>query len=277
MLRRRAPGPKLRRSIDRKSHLPYYVQLKQAIVELIDGGFWKPGDRIPSEPELCKLSGVSRTVVRQALQELAREGQLSREKGRGTFVTEPKISSSSLVHSLVGFYQDMAERGKAPVTEVLEQDIELASPRLASQLNLEVNTPLIKLIRLRFVEDEPIVLVTSYLPYELCPGLINADLKHQSLYAYLQQTYRLEVARGKRRIDAVLANSQQAELLGIEAGSPLLRLDSVSYLEDGTALEVFLGLFRGDRSRFEVEIDRKQSRALISSDSGTSQTDPWLS
>ena len=215
--------------------------------------------------------------MRQALQELAREGKVTREKGRGTFVSIPKISSSSLVHSLVGFYQDMAARGQPPITEVLEQGIEPATPKLAEQLNIEPNTPVVKLVRLRFVEDEPIVLVTSYLPYQLSPELINADLTNQSLYSYLQAEYGLSVARGRRRIDAVLANARQANLLKIEPGAALLRLDSISYLEDGTPLEYFLGLFRGDRSRFEVEIDRKQTRAMIADDNGNGQPDPWLS
>jgi GntR family transcriptional regulator len=102
------------------------------------------------------------------------------------------------------------------------------------------------------------LLVTSYLPYELCPELINADLAHQSLYAFLKQEYGLSIARGRRRIDAVVAGEHEANLFQTEVGSPLLRLDSVSYLADGTPLEYFHGLFRGDRSSFDVEIVRNQ-------------------
>lgn len=266
----------LRTTIDRGSPIPYYVQLKGALAEAIESGRWKPGDRLPSEPELCDLFGVSRTVVRQALKDMTYEGLVLREKGRGTFVAEPKISSSSLVHSLVGFYEDMAERGLPPVTQVLEQAIEPASSKLAVSLELEPMTPVIKLVRLRFVEQEPIVLVTSYLPYNLCPKLMGADLSQQSLYAFLKQQYGLSVASGRRRIDAVAANEQEASLLQIEMGAPLLRLDSVSYLEDGTPLEYFHGVFRGDRSRFEVEIDRTRGRRSLRKAGVAAEENGWL-
>jgi GntR family transcriptional regulator len=248
----------LRTQIDRSSPLPYYVQLKEALADAITSGTWEPGERIPSEPELCRRFGVSRTVVRQALKDMTYQGLVVREKGRGTFVAEPKISSSSLVHSLVGFYEDMAERGHAPVAQVLEQAIEPASAKLLTILRIEATTPVIKLVRLRFVQDEPIVLVTSYLPYDLCPKLADADLSEQSLYAFLKSEYGLSVASGRRRIDAVAANENEARLLQIEEGAPLLKLDSVSYLDDGTPLEYFHGVFRGDRSRFEVQIDRRR-------------------
>lgn len=248
---------KLRATIDRGSPVPYYVQVKQSLKEAIDAGLWAPGDQIPSEHELCELFGVSRTVVRQALKEMSYEGLLVREKGRGTFVEEPKISSRSLVHSLAGFYEDMARLGAPPVTEVLEQGMEPASQGVAGFLDLDPLTPVIKLARLRFVQDEPIVLVTSYLPYELCPRLIQADMRHQSLYAFLKREYGLTITHGRRRIDAVLAGEREAELLEVEPGAPLLRLDSVSYMGEGRALEYFHGFFRGDRSAFEVEIDRR--------------------
>ncbi len=256
MAKREAQSARLRTTIDRASPLPYYVQLKAALVESIESGRWKPGDLIPSEPELCRMFDVSRTVVRQALKDMTYQGLVVRERGRGTFVAEPKISSGSLVHSLVGFYEDMAERGHAPVTRVLEQAIEPAGPKLMTALRIDSTTPVIKLVRLRFVQDEPIVLVTSYLPYDLCPELVNADLSEQSLYAFLKSEYGLSVASGRRRIEAVAANETEARLLHIDEGAPLLKLDSVSYLEDGTPLEYFHGVFRGDRSRFEVEIDR---------------------
>jgi GntR family transcriptional regulator len=275
MARREAQSARLRTQIDRNSPLPYYVQLKEALTEAIESGLWEAGERIPSEPELCRRFGVSRTVVRQALKEMTYQGLVVREKGRGTFVAEPKISSSSLVHSLVGFYEDMAERGHAPVAEVLEQAIEPASAKLMTILGIEATTPVIKLVRLRFVQGEPIVLVTSYLPYDLCPKLADADLSEQSLYAFLKAEYGLSVASGRRRIDAVAANENEARLLQVAEGAPLLKLDSVSYLEDGTPLEYFHGVFRGDRSRFEIEIDRRRgagSRSPLPEDEG----DVWL-
>jgi GntR family transcriptional regulator len=264
------------RAIDRKSAIPYYVQLKNVLRAQIEGGDWRPGVRIPGEPELCRVFGVSRTVVRQALKEMEYEGLVIREKGRGTFVAEPKISSKSLVHSLAGFYEDMEARGLEPVAEVLDQGIEPASAMVAAYLHLEPLAPVTKLTRLRFVQEEPIVLVTSFLSYELCRPLIHADLSRQSLYAYLDQEHRLTVVRGRRRIDAVVANEYEAGLLQIEPGSPLLRVESVSYLADDTPLEYFLALFRSDRSRFEVEIVQFQGQGKLGEAMGLKQDESWL-
>ncbi|HSB90413.1 MAG TPA: GntR family transcriptional regulator [Anaerolineales bacterium] len=242
---------RLRTSVNRRSSVPLYVQVKQALEGQIDRSAWRPGDRIPSEPELCRLFGVSRPVIRQALQEMAYEGLLTRRKGLGTFVAEPRITTRSLVHSLVGFFQEMEAKGLAPVTEVLEQSMLPAGARVGQQLDLEPTTPVIKITRLRFVEGEPVVLVTSYLPYEVCPELLTADLRRQSLYAFLRETYGLTLAGGRRVIEAVLAGEQDAAHLRVPAGSPLLRLESVSVLADGRPMEYFHGLFR---SRFEVEL-----------------------
>lgn len=231
--------------------MPLYAQVKQALEHQVAGGSWRSGDRIPSEPELCRLFGVSRPVVRQALQEMALEGLLVRRKGLGTFIAEPKITTRSLVHSLVGFFQEMEAKGRPPETRVLEHAMLPAGAHVGGQLRADPATPVVKITRLRFVEGEPVVLVTSYLPYDLCPDLMQADLRNQSLYAFLKERYGLTLAGGRRTIEAVLASDQDAELLRVSPGSPLLRLDSVSHLADGRPMEYFHGLFR---SAFEVEL-----------------------
>lgn len=242
-------------TIDRSSPIPYYVQLKEALRGPIDGGLWKPGDQIPGEVELCRLFNVSRTVVLQALNELGYEGLITRVKGKGTFVSEPKISES-LVQKLTGFYQDMIDRGHNPVSKVLKQEVMPASTKVAGYLRLTPGTQVIDIERLRFIQDEPIVLVTTYLPYSLCPKLADADLSNQSLYAFLEEECGLVIARGRRMIEAVLANEYEARLLQVKKGAPLILLDSVSYLKDDTPIEYYHALHRGDRSRFEVELVR---------------------
>ncbi|MFN8379842.1 MAG: GntR family transcriptional regulator [Anaerolineae bacterium] len=237
------------------SPIPYYAQLKDILRERIDSGAWPPGHQLPSEAELCSMYGVSRTVVRQALQELTHEGLIKRRKGKGSFVASRKISEQ-LVQKLTGFYQDMVEQGHVPVTKVLSQRIIPAPADVAGYLGLEQGTPLIEIVRLRSVQDVPIVLVTTYLPYALCPDLINDDLNNQSLYALLETKYQVYVARGRRTIQAVLADGQEAKLLEVAKGAPLFRLDSISSLSDGRGVEYYVAYHRGDRSQFEVELIR---------------------
>jgi GntR family transcriptional regulator len=109
---RTAPSP-IGGAIDRDSPVPYYHQLKELLRDEIVSGRWPAGVQIPSEPELCRLLDVSRTVVRQALGDLGHEGLLRRRKGLGTFVAEPKIHGR-LVQSLTGFHDDMLAQGRVP-------------------------------------------------------------------------------------------------------------------------------------------------------------------
>ena len=249
-------------SVNHDSPIPYYVQVKEALRERIEQGEWQPGEQLPGDMEFCEMYDVSRTVIRQALSEMVHEGLVIRRKGRGTYVAEPKIREG-LVQELTGFYQDMSERGHEPTSQVLKQEVVPASPGIATHLEIEPGSPVIEIERLRFVQDEPIVLVTTYLPESLCPDLIDEDLTRQSLYAFLEARYGLLLARGRRIVQAVPANEYEASHLEVTKGSPLILLDSVSYLEDGTPAEFFHALHRGDRSQFEVELVRIREQGKV--------------
>lgn len=253
-------GPTM--AIDRKSHLPFYVQLEEILRATIERGQLKPGERLPGELELCQTYDVSRTVVRQALKDLTDQGLIVRDRGKGTFIAEPKISES-LVQKLTGFYQDMVDRGLTPVTQVIKQEVVPANEIIAGYLSLKPGTPVIEIERLRFIQNEPLVLVTSFLPYALCPQLAHIDLSKRSLYAYLEKEANLFIARGRRTIEAVPAGEYEAQLLQIEKGAPLIKLDSVSYLNDGTPMEYYRAFHRGDRSRFEVELVRTREQTGV--------------
>lgn len=241
--------------INRRSPVPYYIQLKEAIREKIEHEEWKSGDQIPSEPELCETFGVSRTVIRQALKDLEYESLIVRVKGKGTFVAEPKIIES-LVQKLTGFHQDMEDRGYQPVSKVLKQEVVPANRNVANYLRLEVGALVVEIQRVRYVQEEPIVFVTTYLPYSSCSKLLQADLTRQSLYRFIEEECGLIIARGRRVIEAVAANEMEANFLNVEQGAPLIMLDSVSYQADETPIEYYHALHRGDRSRFEVELVR---------------------
>jgi GntR family transcriptional regulator len=248
-------------TINFESHIPYYIQLMDILKEKVQQAEWAPGDQISGEQDLCEHYQVSRTVVRQALRELEYEGVITRQKGKGTFISLPKISEG-LVQKLTGFYQDMVERGLKPGSQVLHQNISPATEKVARFLNIEPGEKVIDIQRLRFINDEPIQLVTTYIPHKLCPALASADLSNQSLYAYLEKECGIYLTKGHRFIEAVLATDHEAALLGIERGAPLLMLDSVSYSADGQPIEYYHALHRGDRSRFEVELVRVQEANL---------------
>lgn len=243
--------------IDPLSYIPYYAQVREALREAIEQGDSTPGEQLPSEIELCRLFDVSRTVVRQALIGLEHEGLLVRRKGRGTFIARPKIGEN-LFQEPTGFYQDMVGKGQTVVSQVLQQHVMPSSPKVALDLQIEAGAPVIHIDRVRFINNEPIVYVSTFLPHDLCPGAAEIDLTHQSLYAYLESAYGLVIARGRRIIKAVIASEYEALLLGIATGAPLIALDSVGYLEDGTPIEQYHALHRGDRSVFLVDLIRQR-------------------
>ena len=254
--------------INFESHIPYYIQLMDILKEQIREKKWLPGEQIPGEQELCAIYNISRTVVRQALRELELDGVINRRKGKGTFIAEPKIIEG-LVQNLTGFYQDMVEKGFKPVTRVLHQVVVPASEMVAGYLNIAPGTDVIDIQRLRFINDEPIQLVTTYIPYHIYPPLATVDLTNRSLYAFLEKEGGIFIARGRRFIEAVLANEVEAELLNIERGAPLLMLDSVSFDATGQPIEYYHAIHRGDRSRFEVELVRTHGSGEATLENGT--------
>jgi len=141
---------------------------------------------------------------------------------------------------------------------VLEQKLIPASKKVAGMLNLKEGDQVIKIDRLRSVGNEPILIVTTFIPYQSCRALLEENLTNQSLYAVLEDRYSLGIARGRRTLEAISASEEDAKLLGIEEGDPLILLKSVSYLEDGGPIEYFEAKHRGDRSRFEVELIRQR-------------------
>lgn len=243
-------------AIDKTSPIPYYHQLKIILIREIESGSWLPEQKLPSEAEFCERFGISRTVVRQTIKELQNEGYIYTEKGKGTFISRQTIFDG-FVQNLSGFYEEMEKKGYRVTTRVIKQEIVPASRLVADALEIELNTPVIELSRLRMLNNEPSVYVTTYIPRDSCPDLLDADLENKSLYAFLENS-GLKLHRGRRYISVSLAEEYEASLLHMQKGAPLITLDSVTYLENGSPLEYFHALHRGDRTRFEVNLVKLQ-------------------
>jgi GntR family transcriptional regulator len=244
-----------RRVIDKDSPLPYYRQLKEILRADIEQRDLRPGDRLPGDHELCERYGVSRPVVRQALSELQYEGVLERVKGRGTFVV-PQLTSQSLVQSLSGLYDDVAALGRTLRSEVRTLRVAAADADVATRLEIPAGSAVVELERLRFVDDEPWVYTVSHVPATLAPDLVDQDLHEQSLYGLLERRYGLRLTRSRRGVEAHLASAALARDLGIARHGAVLKLTNVSFDAGNRPVETFVAYHRGDRSRFEVELER---------------------
>lgn len=239
--------------IRRDIPIPFYYQLMQLLEGEILAGSWDPHALIPSEYDLCAKYGVSRTVVRQALGELVAKGLLYRAKGKGTFVAPRKLQEK-FIQRAEGFYDEMVRQGLVVRSSVLEQRLQPPPPPVREQLDLQEGDLAVRIDRLRFVEEQPLQFVTTYIPQQLCPGLETANLGTGSLYALLRQRYGFAVASGTRTLEAVAAQRPMTQLLEVRKGTPLFKVSSISYLADGRPFEYYEAWHRGDRSKFEIEL-----------------------
>jgi GntR family transcriptional regulator len=241
-------------AIDRSGATPLYHQLKQWLSTRIVSGELAPGTQLPGDFELSELLGVSRGVVRQALSELRHDGLIERERGRGTFVSQPK-TAQGLINSMRGLADDAALHGQRIQSIVLRFAQTPADEFVAGRLGLEPGDPVVELERLRSLDGEPWVLAVTYLPAELVPGVERRDLGGgESLYRVLREDYGLPIVASMRRVEAAVTDAREAHLLRMRVGEPLLVLRSISYTTGGRPLEYFIARHRGDRSAFEVSL-----------------------
>ncbi|GMX66764.1 GntR family transcriptional regulator [Paenibacillus elgii] len=240
--------------LNREYKLPLYIQLKEAIVEKIEQGHWLPGNAIPTESELQKLYDISRITVRQALGELVADGVLTRIQGKGTFVSETKLEP--IRPGLSSFTKDMASKNNEIRAKVLWFGEEAASDRLKRVFGETGRELMLTVLeRVRYVNGVPIGMHKAYLNTKLMPGakLSGYDFTKDSLYeALLVEGIRLGEA--DETIEAGLADEQQASLLQIEPGAPVLLITRVTKLEDGRLFECTDMVYRGDKYKYAVKL-----------------------
>ena len=235
----------------RRAEPAAYVQIEEELAERIRTGMLRPGDRIPPERELAEQMQVSRMTVRQALGRLADRGLLVRERGRGTFVSEPKLIQS--LSRLNGFYDQMISQGILPSSRLLSGQEVLASAAVAQVLDLRIGEPLYKVVRLRLGGGVPLALETSFFPARLVPGLLDYDLERHSIYR-LMERYDARPVRATQSLEPVPARDQEAEALEVLPGSPLMLVERIAWDTQDRPVEYAKDIYRGDRSRFVAEL-----------------------
>lgn len=239
--------------------MPYYAQLADLFREAIVSGSWEPGRPLPSEQGIGEFFGLSRTAVRQALAQVAAEGLVRKEKGRGSFVRGPR-RAEFVVQEVRGFFDEMDEQGKAVQTDVLLLETTVAPAEEAALLGIPTGSRVLRLDRLRRIDGEPICLARTLLPLPRFADLVGQDLSASSLYEVLHRVFGVEPSSGWRTVDATAADRQTAALLDVRPGSPLLLLTSLNVDATGEPFEHFTAWYRADRTSFRIEVGRPASR-----------------
>jgi GntR family transcriptional regulator len=227
--------------------LPMYYRIQQAVLEQIQDGLLQPGGLLPSEADLAQQYQVSRITAKRALDELVRQGRAFRSQGRGTFVAQPRIREISGFRS---FSEDIRARGFLPSSRVLEFSETNPEPAVRQRLHLPEGEHVFGLKRLRLASNEPVAVETAYLPCRICPGLIQEDLAGGSLYSILMEKYQIVPTWADAEIEADAASKEEAALLKLKAGTPVLAARRVTYTVNYDAIETVVSVYRGDRFTF---------------------------
>lgn len=223
--------------IDRSLPLPLYYQLEKIIKDAINSGELKPGDALPTETELMEIYNISRATVRHAMQNLENEGYLRKERAKGTFIKYPPVERKFL-GNLKCFSDEMQRKGIPHGTQVLDQKVIEADPRVAKQLQIEVGSKVFYLKRLRTVDQTPVLIVESYLPYQLCPAIEEVDFNAASLYDTLESRYNIQLRHGNRLIEPKIVESEETlALLEIDPGTCISAIESIIYSADNQPVE----------------------------------------
>jgi GntR family transcriptional regulator, N-acetylglucosamine utilization regulator len=241
--------------ISRQDKAPLYDLIEQNLRELILHDQLHMGEAVPSEWELAELYGVSRLTVRNALDNLTRQGWLIKRQGVGTFVAHPKVTE--ITPSKLSFTEQMRAIGRKPSSRLISIQVMPADTEVASQLKLELDEPVVEIVRLRLADDEPILLETSYLSKKRFPLLENAtELTSSSLYEWLVTHYQTSVAMMDQTLEPALLSETQAKQLETQPGTPAMFSKVLAYSTAGDPIEYSWSVTRGDQCRFYFSFRR---------------------
>jgi len=225
-----------------------HVQVREYVRGLIQGA--EPGSPAPSERELVHHFGVARMTVRQALDALVAEGLLERVPGRGTFVARAKVDAQARLSS---YTEEMARRGMKPDSRTLLARMESAGPGVARALEIAEGERVVHWQRLRLADGVPMCLEDAYLADSIVPNFLEQPLP-SSLYTELSRRDLLPTW-GEDSVDAHLARRDEADLLAIPEGSPVLRIARRAFAGN-IAVEVSRSTYRSDRFTLWVPLAR---------------------
>ena len=245
---------------------PRHEQLSDWLRDRITAGELAAHDQLPSEADLGSLSGVSRITVRRALATLENEGKIYRRQGLGSFVAPPPLPQGLV--RLTDFAQDMERAGLEASSRVLHQAPEAAPPFVCEALGLTPGAPTVRLDRLRLGDGQPVALDRTWLPPFYAQFLEGHDLTAETIYRVLERDYQIPIVRGRYRIEAVLAHTDDASPLEVPVGAPLLLVERTSYTAGERAVYTQRRYYRADRIAFDLELARPESVRSGDSDAG---------
>jgi len=243
----------------RTGSLPIHSQVEKYLRDRIRSGALMPGDPVPPELHLCHQFGVSRMTVRQALSRLVFEGVIVRQRGRGSFVAEPRLEHTKM---FLSFEEEMRARGSKTAHKLLDLRLEPATGKVAENLALPEGTPVMVLERLRFVDGQIVGYEIRYLPRAIGGALTPDEIHNQPLLPAVRRILGKARTRLSLLVTSSVVRRKEAKILGTNIGASVLVRENIWYVEPEGPIQYGKSMFRGDRYQMFLEFTSRPSVTL---------------
>src|SRR3984957_4644890 len=237
------------------SPIPLYESVESALAAGIADGTMPPETQLPPEEGLIERFKVSRTTVRKAIQNLIERGLVEVRRGKGTFVTQPRITQE--LTELTGFVEDMQVLGRNPTARLLDKRILAADQTVAHHLALAPGTLVVRLRRVRLADGVAMSFDETYLPRELGEKIAEHDLAAEPVFALLETRYDTPLVEAEYKLEAAAADPVAAQALQVSAGSPIFLIERTSYTTGNRPVDYERLHYRGDLIRFVTRLARR--------------------
>lgn len=237
--------------INHNSIVPLYQQITEMILQDIAGGKFAEDNRLPTEEDMSTQYGVSRITVRRAINDLVEQGQVVKKQGKGTFVRAQPMRKD-LKSLALSFSELCRANGKVASAKVLEAGIiEPTDTEVLEEMGLQRGERAVRILRLRFADDQPLVIEDNHFPMEYA-YLLGADLEKDSIYRYLREEKGIAIETGKLLLRLIRAESKSAKLLQIPRNTPLLHMWGTTLCAGGGLLHTCRQIGYGENFDFRI-------------------------
>ncbi|HEK9991317.1 TPA: GntR family transcriptional regulator [Streptococcus equi subsp. zooepidemicus] len=230
---------------------PLYLQIVD-VLEVKIRNTMSANDKLLSERELSDLFGVSRITIRLALKELELRGLIYKQQGKGTYVSGIKEPATDL-SSAYSFTEEMTKQGRKPQTVILSFERIKTTAYLSGMLDLDVDTDVFELERLRIADGKPLMFERTYIPERGFEGLTSDLLEKKPLYDVFAEDFQEAIRLADEEFYASIALDYEAKLLGIKKGDPVLHIMRKTYNEKNRLIEFTFSIARADQFRYRIQ------------------------
>ncbi len=245
-------------SVDR-SHLPLYMQIKESLKEKILAGDYAPYQRMPSESELMATFRVSRITVRQALRDLHGEGLIFSTQGKGTFASKPKALQD--IQHLQGFDEAMKPQGYETSSRLVSIGEVVVNRDVQEKLGLGSRERVVQVLRVRYLNRDPVSVDRSFFPLKIGQGLFSRDLSCD-IFPLLEEQLGVALGRADISLEARPADAEIASLLGLTPGNPVMWVERLTRDRHGEPVDYEYLAFRGDSYKYRFHVERDPSKTI---------------